>query len=85
MGIPDITPVPLNVRFVGNGPAVTVHEYGGTPPVAANVLVYGTPCVPAVNEVVVIWSGGVGLIVMVKAAVAMAGVLSESVTCTVMG
>ena len=39
MGVPAITPVPLSVKPAGNDPVVRLHEYGGTPPVAANGLV----------------------------------------------
>jgi hypothetical protein len=39
LGVPAITPVPLSVKPAGNGPVVMLHEYGGTPPVAATGFV----------------------------------------------
>ena len=44
VGVPDTTPVDaFNTRPAGNDPAVTDHEYGVTPPVAATVDEYSTP------------------------------------------
>ena len=38
VGVPEIMPLPLRVKPAGNGPELRLHEYGGTPPVAANVF-----------------------------------------------
>src|SRR5262245_33627715 len=60
VGVPEITPVPaLSVRPAGRLPLASAQVYGGTPPVAASVALYGVPCVPPGSDDVVI-DGGPG-------------------------
>ena len=37
VGVPEMIPIALRLSPAGNEPEFTVQEYGGTPPVAANV------------------------------------------------
>jgi len=38
VGVPEMVPVALRLSPAGNEPEFTVQEYGGTPPVAVNVV-----------------------------------------------
>ena len=42
-GVPAIVPFELKLSPAGGVPALTAHLYGAVPPVAVNVLEYGTP------------------------------------------
>jgi hypothetical protein len=53
VGVPDIVP-PARLRPAGSDPLVTVHVYGGDPPVALSPWEYTSPIVPAGKDDVVI-------------------------------
>jgi len=54
VGIPLIIPVVvLNVNPLGSVPPVRDQVYGLTPPTAASVALYATPCVPIGSDLVV--------------------------------
>jgi hypothetical protein len=57
VGVPLMTPAPLNVRPAGSVPTETDHVYGVVPPIAARVCEYAAPAVAAGKAVVVILSG----------------------------
>ena len=62
VGVPEIFPVVVaNVNPAGKVPEEIDHVSGSEPPVATTVVVYGTPTVPAGNEVVVIDRGATTL------------------------
>ena len=55
VGVPEIAPeFAFKLSPIGRLPAVIDHVYGGTPPVAESVALYGTFWVPPGKEVVVI-------------------------------
>src|SRR5262245_48531284 len=55
VGVPEITPVlALRASPAGSVPLTIDHVYGGVPPVAASVAVYGVPTTPTGSAVVVI-------------------------------
>jgi hypothetical protein len=66
VGVPVICPVAaLSVNPTGSRPALTVHRYGGVPPVAASVWEYGAPMTPPGSEAVVTANRAVAVIVKV--------------------
>jgi hypothetical protein len=82
VGVPLITPLPaLSVNTAGRVPLVTDHENGAVPPVIVSVCENGARTAPWGRLDVKMT--GVGLIVMLKSFVAVAGVPAESVTLTV--
>jgi hypothetical protein len=86
VGVPEICPVfAFNARPAGREPALTFQVYGDVPPIAIRtaVLEYATWITPCGKLVVVTCNGGL-LTVMLRLAVALAGVgVCESVTLTV--
>src|SRR5262245_8497479 len=87
LNVPWLVGVPLIVAPVRDRPSGRVPDivqlYGGVPPLAPSVKLYGTPTVAAGAEVVVIASGG-ALIKMVRGPDAVCGVgVLLSVTWTV--
>ncbi len=79
VGVPEISPVAaLSVNPAGSEPVLLDHVYGGVPPVAVKVCEYGMPIVSAGREAVV--TVRAGLIDMVNAWLAVARVLSRTVT-----
>jgi spore coat protein U-like protein len=84
VGVPEITPVAPRLRPVGKVPELTLHVYGGTPPVAANVDEYEEPLVASGTEEVVTETGATeAAIVKVSALLALAFGEEESSTVTV--
>lgn len=57
VGVPEIVPLLLRLKPVGNVPEETVHEYGVLPPETAIVDEYDCPFVPLGNDVVVMTRG----------------------------
>ena len=83
VGVPEIVPVPLNVRPLGSVPLSSDQTYGEVPPVAARLCEYAVCTVPA-GSVAVVTESAAGLITMVSALSAVTGVGVElSVTRTV--
>jgi hypothetical protein len=81
VGSPEIVPwTTFNFRPVGKEPEVTLHEYGGDPPVACNCVAYFRPSAPLGKRVVVITSE-FDVIAMLRFAVAV--LLALSVASTV--
>jgi hypothetical protein len=64
VGVPDMVPVALRVRFAGSDPLERLQTSVPTPPVACNVSLYGKPTVPPGSEVVVIVGGIAGLMMI---------------------
>ena len=80
LGVPVMVPAELSsVRPFGNLPAMRVHVYGATPPVAASVCEYAAPTVPGGRLVVVIASGATTTVIESCCVSDPAGV-AESVT-----
>jgi hypothetical protein len=85
VGVPLTTPVTeFNVKPNGSVPEVTCHVRAPVPPVAVSVCEYGTPTMPSLSAVVVIFSSGFVTVIVVLA-VALCGGLPESVTWNVSG
>ena len=84
VGVPLIAPVPaFNVSPAGSAPAVTLHVYGGVPPVAAIVCEYAVDTVPAGSGLPLLIVRVGGLIVSVYALDAVCGGAAASCTPTV--
>jgi hypothetical protein len=86
VGVPEINPLEaVKLKPPGSAPALRLQLYGAVPPLAVKVALYTVPCVPPVNEPVVILTGGIdALIVRLNALVAACAVGAvESVTFTV--
>src|ERR1019366_7716197 len=82
-GVPLITPVEeFNVKPCGV--PVICQLWAPVPPVAVSVCEYGTPTMPSLSAVVVIFSSGFVTVIVVLA-VALCGGLPESVTWNVSG
>ncbi len=59
VGVPEMTPLlGSRLRPEGKVPVARLQVYGGVPPEAAKVVLYGMPTMPAGNVVVVTISGG---------------------------
>ena len=83
VGVPEIVPVPLNVRPLGSVPLSSDQTYGEVPPEAARLCEYAVCTVPA-GSVAVVTESAPGLMTMVSALSAVTGVGVElSVTRTV--
>ena len=81
-GVPLITPVEgFNVKPVGKFPD-NCQVVAPVPPVEVSVCEYGTPTIPSLSAVVVIFSGGIWDTI-VTIAVAVCGGAPESVTLNV--
>ena len=80
-GVPVIWPAEVRIRPDGRAPRLTVHVYGATPPWAPKVALYGVPETAFVRAVVVIINT-LELTVIDRAALAVSGVVDESVTVT---
>ena len=81
VGVPEMTPALSNARPAGKAPAIMDQAYGAVPPVAASVVAYEAPTVPAGTALVEITRGG-GAMLSVSARVALAAGTSASVTST---
>lgn len=85
-GMPEITPVlGLSVTPVGNAPE-KLHVSGGAPPVATNVLLYGSDTIPSGRrevDVVVIFGGVRAMMSRDKALLAVKEGFPESRTVNV--
>src|ERR1035437_5012985 len=82
VGVPLITPVEgFNVKPVGKFPD-NCQVVAPVPPVEVSVCEYGTPTIPSLSAVVVIFSGGIWDTI-VTIAVAVCGGAPESVTLNV--
>src|SRR5215510_13854532 len=86
LNAPCLVGVPLIVAPVRDSPSGRapdiVQLYGGVPPLAPSVKLYGTPTVAAGAEVVVSASGG-AMITMLRGPDVFCGGELPSVTCTV--
>jgi hypothetical protein len=59
VGLPDITPVlDASVNPAGKLPELTLHVYGGVPPIACSVAEYSVPTAAVANNVVVTFGTG---------------------------
>ena len=76
VGVPEITPALLKLNPAGKLPAVTLHVYDGTPPLACSVWLYTTPSAAPGNVVVVTTSAAGGPTVIVMARLAETAVAS---------
>src|SRR5512141_707331 len=62
VGVPESAPVvPFRFTPVGRFPAVTLHVYGGVPPVAERAPEYAWFCTPEGREAVETYGGDGGL------------------------
>src|SRR5438128_10895987 len=61
-GVPAIRPLAPSARPGGSAPEAMLHAYGRVPPVAASVVSYATPTVPAGRVLVAMPSGGGGCV-----------------------
>src|SRR5882762_10874642 len=83
VGVPEIRPVPLSIKPCGNVPALIVNVSVPNP-VAVTGWLYAVPATPAGSVVVVMFGGAGKLITILRAWVAVIGVMVlESVTLTV--
>ncbi len=84
VGVPVMAPAGLMLRPRGRLPVLTVNANAPRPPVAATVWLYAVPSTPAASVVVVIDGGAGKLMAILRACVAVIGVMVlESVTLTV--
>ena len=85
-GVPEIAPVEeLSDMLAGSAPAATLHEYGGVPPIAATLALYGVFNVPSSKDKVVMTSGPGDPMAMVRdwAWLCLVGLESRAVTVKV--
>src|SRR2546421_455281 len=79
-----MTPAVLMLRPVGKLPALMVNVKAPRPPVATTIWLYAVPSTPAGKDMVVMAGAGGKLIVILRAWVAVSGVMVlASVTLTV--
>lgn len=83
LGVPEISPFVARVTPVGKLPESSDHVYGGTPPDADSVALYGVFCIPFGNDVVLTTSAGADAWMVNGNAPDDAVLAAESCTCSV--
>ncbi len=84
VGVPVIAPVEASrLNPVGRPPDVIENVYGGTPPLATSVELYGTPTWPVLSAHSKLIGGGVVTTIEQLLVVILAEPSDESITCAV--